>query len=106
MSKIVRYQSEEWSGLYIDGYLDTYGDHYLVDERIGALLEVEYRDSNSWLDDNKRVPIQKLSEVEKRELQAQADLDKAVQWRAKAAELKAEAENLDEAAARLELGYE
>ena len=106
MSTIVRYQTGEWSGLYIDGYLDTYGDHYLVDERMGELLQVEYRDSNSWLDDDKRFPIQKLAEVEERELQAQADLDYAAQWRAKAAELKAEAEELLEAAARVELSYD
>ena len=40
-ARFVRYQSEEWSALYIDGKLDTVGDSYHSDERIAQLLGVE-----------------------------------------------------------------
>ena len=33
--------NEEWSALYVDGKLDTVGDHYLADDRIRELAGVE-----------------------------------------------------------------
>lgn len=41
--KLVRYMDEEWSALYADGKLIRYGDHYLVDEKLSELLNVEIR---------------------------------------------------------------
>lgn len=44
--KYVRFSvGDEWEALYVDGKLDTISESYLVDERIGKLLGVEYRES-------------------------------------------------------------
>lgn len=41
--------TEEWSALYVDGHLDTYGDHYLCEERIHQLCGVRFVDDDAWL---------------------------------------------------------
>ena len=59
-----RFHVSEWSALYVDGELDTYGDHYLVDDRIAALLGVEDCDSDAWLLEDGRTPRTTVEEIE------------------------------------------
>jgi hypothetical protein len=48
--KLVRYTGDaDWSALYVDGKLDRVGDHYLIDERIAELVNVENYNSNYFL---------------------------------------------------------
>jgi hypothetical protein len=48
--KLVRYNSDaDYSALYVDGVLDTYGTTQVVDERIAALVDVETYHSNYFL---------------------------------------------------------
>lgn len=48
--KLVRYNSDaDYSALYVDGVLDTYGTSQVVDERIAALVDVETYNSNYFL---------------------------------------------------------
>jgi hypothetical protein len=48
--ELVRYSgSSDWSALYVDGELDKVGDHYVIDERISALLQVDVRDSDAFM---------------------------------------------------------
>lgn len=48
--KLVRYNSDaDYSALYVDGVLDTYGTNQVVDDRVLALVEVETYDSNYFL---------------------------------------------------------
>lgn len=97
MADLVRYTGgNEWSALYVDGRLDTVGDHYLVDERIAQIAGVEIVDSEDFmlggshyehvartLDD-----IQVFSE-RREALEAQAEA-----LRAQAAELETQARRL------------
>lgn len=41
--------SEEWSALYVDGKLEKYGDHYLVEEHLRLLLGVTTISSDNFL---------------------------------------------------------
>lgn len=65
MTKYERFHSGEWSGLYVDGKLVKYGDHYIVDEYLSSLLGVEdYYDDDSWLEEGDK-PLQTIEEVER-----------------------------------------
>lgn len=47
---VVLYEgSDEWSALYVDGTLDTVGDHYRSAERIQQLFEVVVIQSDDFL---------------------------------------------------------
>jgi hypothetical protein len=41
--------SGEWSALYVNGVLETVGDHYLADERIRKIFGVAVVDSDDFL---------------------------------------------------------
>lgn len=63
--KIVRYQgNHEWSALYVDGELVTYGDHYIVDERIAELFGIEMRYDDNFLASENDIPFKTLAEIE------------------------------------------
>jgi hypothetical protein len=48
--KLVRYTGpNDWSALYVDGNLETVGDHNLIDERISELCNIEVRDGDDFL---------------------------------------------------------
>lgn len=48
--KLVRYTGpNDWSALYVDGNLETVGDHHNVDERIAELCGVELREGDDFL---------------------------------------------------------
>lgn len=48
--ELVKYSgSQEWSALYVDGKLDTVGDHYLISERLEDLLGVEVVESDAFM---------------------------------------------------------
>ena len=88
MPSLVRYEgSGEWSALYVDGRLDVYGDHYLIEERISELCGVETIQSDSFMMGNEHIPATSLGEVDAYEsLAANAE--------AEAERLEAEAERL------------
>lgn len=46
---VVHEGSDDWSALYVDGRLETVGDHYLIDERIRHLCQVETIQSDDFL---------------------------------------------------------
>lgn len=49
IESVIRYTgSGEWSVLYVNGQLDTYGDHYLIDERIATIFGVQEEDTDHW----------------------------------------------------------
>jgi hypothetical protein len=48
-SDLVIYQENEWSALYVEGKLDIVGDHYLIEERVYQFLEIDVRQSNSFM---------------------------------------------------------
>jgi hypothetical protein len=53
--KLVRYTgSNDWSALYVDGNLETVGDHNLIDERIAELCSIEVRDGEDFLMGSRR----------------------------------------------------
>lgn len=65
--KLVRYTGpNDWSALYVDGNLETVGDHNLVDERIAELCNIEERDSDDFLmGSNKKIDAaDTLDEIE------------------------------------------
>lgn len=91
---IVRYQGEgEWSALYINGKLDTFGDHYLVDERIQEIFSVEIRYGGAFLANGN--VLKSLEEIKKSaESKAQGVL-RALVLREQAAKLIEEARRLE-----------
>ncbi len=55
---------EEWTALYIDGYLDQVGDSYLIDERIAEIAKVEYIEADFLQGgDNRETVAQTLDEL-------------------------------------------
>lgn len=88
----------EWSALYVNGDLDTYGDHYLADERLQTLFGVHVTHTNDWYrgDGGRNYKVaQSLPEYRAWQLE-----DKERQDRADA--LRAEAKRLEEAADQME----
>ena len=98
MPTMVLYQgSGEWSALYVDGILDRVGDHYLADERIAELAGVEVIQSDAFLrgGESRSDVAATLFEISQYSHdRAQRD-EMAEKLRAKAAELLAEAEQLE-----------
>jgi hypothetical protein len=64
MTEYVRYYSGEWSGLYIDGNLDVYGDNYHVDERISELLGVKDIYERDFLLGTNRTPARTVDQID------------------------------------------
>lgn len=66
---LVRYSSDEWSALYVNGELAVVGDHYHSDEYLARMLEVEDRDSDDFLDETGTYKgvAQTLAEAEARQ---------------------------------------
>lgn len=98
MSELVRYSgSNEWSALYVDGELDRVGDHYLIDERIADIAGVHNHYSNDFMRGGQsREDVAKtLVEINQYSNKAYANHDKAMELRAQADKLTAEALALD-----------
>jgi hypothetical protein len=93
--KYVRYQGgNEWSALYIDGKLDKYGDHYIVDERIEELLGVEVRNSDAFVLDDDHTVCPLLTDVEDRKTMLESIAIREKKMRDDAADLLAQADQL------------
>jgi len=97
--KLVRYNAEEWSALYVDGDLRIVGDSYLIDEEISTIYGVEEIDSDVFLrGGNTREDVAKtLDEVYNYQEQQNKNLQEAEK-------LRAEANKLMEMAKALEKG--
>lgn len=93
MTRYERFYEGEWSGLYIDGVLDRYGDHYLVDERIASLLGVEDYYDDAWLVDD-RTPRRSVKEIESEQERRIAKDTQAAEKKERADELMAQARAL------------
>jgi len=95
--ELVKYEgSDEWSALYVDGKLDTVGDHYHATERIEQLVGVKVIQNDDFLrGGNYRADVAPtledlnlyVRERERREAEA-------ARLRAQAAELRAQADAL------------
>lgn len=95
--KLVRYTGpNDWSALYVDGELETVGDHYLVDERIALLCGVELRDGDEFLlgGNSKAGVAHSLAEIDDFVNEADAKEEAADALRRQAAELLRQAEEL------------
>lgn len=99
--KLVRYTgSDDWSALYIDGRLDTVGDHYLIDERIAEISQVEVRDSDNFLmgGNSKNATASTLDDIEYYEVrQKERAVRQVSDLRQTAADLLRQAEELENA---------
>lgn len=105
MTEYKRYHLGEWAALYADGRLDTYGDAYIIDERIAELLGVkdEWNESidftlgtnsdpaetvqqiEEWVTERDRIAAEQ--EAAELEQEALALLDRAAKYRDRAKEL-------------------
>lgn len=96
--KLVRFVSEEWSALYINGQLDTVGDSYLVDERLEELLEVKHYDSDDYFLGN---PVQSYATAAKTLAEIETYQKEKLDAKVKAETLREEAKRLLEEADKL-----
>lgn len=87
------HRADEWSGLYLNGELQTYGDHHHAEEWLYERFGVKVVDNPSWLVNDK--PYATLGEM--REAQEKERLA-----RIEAAELREQAEALIQRANRLD----
>lgn len=97
--KLVRYTGpNDWSALYVDGELDRVGDHYLIEERIAELCDVELRDGDEFLlGSNRKVDTaQTLEEIEDYINNQYEREEQAEKLRRQAAELLRQAEELSD----------
>lgn len=87
----------EWSALYVDGELDTYGDHYLSDERIRELAGVTVEHSNDFHRTLAGVEFiaQDLEEFARWQQEAQQKMEKISALRAEATRLRVEADRIE-----------
>lgn len=94
--KLVRYNDEEWSALYVDGKLDEVGDSYLIDDRIAELYGVETYSSDAFMrGGNTREGVAKtLDELREWEQNRDARQQEADRLRAEAEDLLARAKAL------------
>lgn len=98
--ELVRYVGEEWSALYRDGLLVTYGDHYLVDEELESILKVERREGDDFLVGTNRKAASTLAEVEAYTVEAEERQAQADELRRQADELERQAKALREQAGK------
>lgn len=89
----------EWSALYVDGKIDTYGDHYVVNERIAALFGVLDAQSNDFV---RPVPGSHREVVYDTVEEVYAVAEQRAHALEEAARLRAEAESLIRQAKQLE----
>lgn len=94
--------TEDWSALYVDGQLHTYGDSYLAEEAIRSIVGVRVVDDNAWLRGGNGTgrngnppPASTLDEVHGYMVERSERESRARNLRERAAELLAEAEGLD-----------
>lgn len=89
----------EWSALYIDGKLDSFGDSYQQEERIQNLFGVKVVQDSPWLlggNGRNREPAQTVEDIETYRSAAKEDrLDAAAKLREKADELVRAARDLE-----------
>lgn len=90
----------EWSGLYVDGKLAAYGDHYHSEDRLHAMVSmVEHRgdDGNNvdWLKDGESEPFGTIEEVEARRMERLGGEAEVARKLAEAERLLAEATEID-----------
>jgi len=94
--KLVRYTGpNDWSALYVDGELETVGDHYMVDERIALLCGVEVRDGDEFMlgGNSKAGVAHSLAEIE--DFVTEVDeKENAAELRRQAAELLRQADEI------------
>jgi hypothetical protein len=88
------HRSGEWTGVYLDGKLVRYGDHYLADEWLAERAGVTIIDSDDWLPDG-RTPLGTLEEVAAEGARRERLIQEAKDRRDRAAALIADAERLE-----------
>lgn len=92
--KLVRYTGDaDYSALYVDGVLDTFDTHSVVDRRIAELVDVETYNSNYFLlgGDSKDDVANTIAEIEQY-TEAKHELEReAAELRRRADELMARA---------------
>lgn len=92
--KLVRYAGDaDYSALYVDGVLDTFDTHSVVDARIAELVNVDTYHSNYFLlgGDNKADVAQTLDEIDQYASAKEALEREAAELRRRADELMARA---------------
>lgn len=98
MPRVVVYEgSQEWSAVYVDGVLDRVGDHYLADERIRELFEVETIQSDDFMlgrEGGREIVAKTLDDLNAYSIDRANRLEQAEGLRRKAAELEAQADQL------------
>lgn len=98
--KLVRYTGpNDWSALYVDGNLETVGDHHMVDERIASLCNVELREGDDFLmgSHSRNDTADSLQEIEDYVNRQKDRASKtAASLREKAANLLLEAQSLED----------
>lgn len=101
---LIRYTGpNDWSALYVDGQLETVGDHYLVEERIAELCGIELREGDTFLlgQHEKNKAAQTIEEIQDYEEQLhdfaakEASEKSARSLRETAADLLRQAEELE-----------
>lgn len=101
--KIVRYQgNHEWSALYVDGELLTYGDHYIIDEKIAELFGIEMRYDDNFLASENDIPFKTLAEIEEFEEENEEFEEENAEFIAAAENLRGEAMRLANDRVRIE----
>ena len=95
MSEIEIWRYSEWSGLYLDGELQVYGDHYHADEWLYQHFNVKIVDDSAWLKDGDSEPYTRLSEVREVVAKRQHDLAEAKRLKSEVEELQARIKRLD-----------
>lgn len=96
--EVVVYQgSDEWSALYVGGTLDMVGSHYLIDERIRSLFDIETISSNDFMrGGNQRKDVARtLDELRMYTQQREHNERAAAEMLAQAQELIDQAKELD-----------
>jgi hypothetical protein len=93
-AEIQFWRSGEWTGVYLNGTLVRYGDHYLADEWLQERHGVKVIDSDAWVPDG-RSPLRTMAEVVAEEDRRAALRIRAEGLRRQANDLAAEAERLE-----------
>lgn len=91
------HRSGEWSGLYLNGVLKAYGDHYHADEWLYEHFRVRIVEESPWLGADGRTPLRTLKEVR----EATEEMERR---HAEAMRLRAEAQTMIDRANALERG--
>lgn len=95
--KIEIHRNDDWSGLYLNGELQTHGDHYHADEWLYQRFGVKIVHDSPWLLPDSRTPRQTLAEVQAAAEERQRNLDEAVRLRDEAQKMIDRANALERA---------